>query len=185
VNAKPIIFETTELLQLPQICTCCGKTTRHTLAVKPADPSKFKQKLALDALSLAFPPAHIALAIKTLSTPNAQIPICRKCWFRHFLPDKKLFLVIVLHVLFFVGAFYWGIRAQYGYMLLNLLLACACLIFVGRKNISHDINTLPIRIYQFNGKYRYAIFGGPLYNHFVKITDLPQAGQVWPANSRS
>jgi hypothetical protein len=70
-------------------------------------------------------------------------------------------------------------------MLLNLLLACACLIFVGRKNISHDINTLPIRIYQFNGKYRYAIFGGPLYNHFVKITDLPQAGQVWPANSRS
>lgn len=168
MSPKPIIFETTKLLQLPQVCTCCGKTTRHTIAVKPADPSNFKQELALDALALAFPPAHIALAIKTLSTPNAAIPLCRKCWFRHFLPDRKLFLIIVLLVLFFVGAFYWGFHGQYGYMLLNLLLGSACLVFVGRKNMSHDINTLPIRIYKLNGKYRYAIFGGPLYDQFVK-----------------
>jgi hypothetical protein len=167
VNQQPIIVETTGLLELPKFCVCCGKATRRTVAIKPADPTNFKQELALDALALAFPPAHVALGFKVLSTPNATIPLCGMCRLKHFFPDPKLFTVIGLLVLFFIGAFFWGLRAQYGLMLLNLLLAVACLVFVARKNMPHDIGTLPVRIYRFDGKYRYAIFGGPLYDHVV------------------
>lgn len=168
MNSKPIIVETTELLQLPEVCVGCGKTTKHKVVVKPSDPSSSKQEFALNALALAVPPAHFVLAAKLFSTPNARIPLCRKCQFKHFLPDKKLFPVLALLVLSFVGAFYWGFRAQYGYMLAGLCLAIACLVFVARKNVPHDINTLPVRIFQVDGKYRYAIFGGPLYDYFNK-----------------
>jgi len=174
VNQQPIILETTRLLELPKFCVFCGKTTKRTIAIKPADPSHFKQELALDALALAFPPAHLALGIKILSTPNAKIPLCGMCRLKHFFPDPKLFVVIGLLVLFFIGAFFWGLHGQYGLMLLNLLLAIACLAFVARKNTPHDIGTLPVRIYQFDGKYRYAIFGGPLYDHFVKVQAVPR-----------
>jgi hypothetical protein len=168
VNSKPIVIETTKFLQLPQVCVCCGKATKQSIVVKPTDPSKFKQEFALNVLGLAFPPAHFVLAAELFSTPNAKIPLCRKCKFNHFLPDKKVFAFLALLVLFFVAAFYLGFRAQYGYMLLCLLLAIACLVWVARKNISHDVSTLPVRIFQSNGKYRYAIFGGPLYELFNK-----------------
>ena len=168
VSPKPIVFETAQLVELPKVCMCCGKATKHTIVVKPTDPSNVGQELALDALGLVFPPAHIASAVKVLSTPNAKIPLCRKCRFKHFLPDQRLFIFIGMLALLFLGAFYCGLHAQYGFMLLALFLATACLIFIARKNMSHDINTLPIRIYRYNGKYRYAIFGGPLFEHFSK-----------------
>jgi len=176
VNQQPIVFETTGLLELPKFCVCCGKATGSTIAIKPADPSNFKQELALDALALAFSPVHLVLGIKILSTPNAKIPLCGMCCLKHFIPDPKLFAIIGLLVLFFVGAFFGGLRAHYGLMFLNLLLAIACLVFVARKNIPHDIDTLPVRIYQFGEKYRYAIFGGPLYDYFVKVPPTPHQG---------
>lgn len=168
IHSQPLVIETVELLRLPSICVCCGQPTKRFLSVKPDDPTKIKEKFALDFLGLIFPPAIFASAAILFSTPNVKLPLCRRCRINYFLPDKKVFVFILTIILSFIGAFYHGFRQQYGIMLVYLILVVTCLVLLIRKNRSHQTKTLPVQVYQLNGRYRYAIFGGPLYEQFSK-----------------
>jgi hypothetical protein len=168
VHSQPIVVETVKLLDLPPVCACCGQPTKRVFAVKPSDPTKRKETFTLNFLGLIFPPLTFVSATILFSTPNAKLPLCRKCRFDYFLPDRKVIIFILTMLLCFICAFYYGFRQEYGFMLTYLFFAMVCLVLLIRKNRPHQIKTLPVQVYELNGRYRYVIYGGPLYDHFSK-----------------
>ena len=60
-----------------------------------------------------------------------------------------------------------------GWMMLALLFAFICLVYIGIKNIRYDLQTLPVRVYKLGNKFRYLIYGGPLYYLIRRKPDPP------------
>ena len=164
----PFIVETASPLQLRPNCVCCGRPTSQTTVIKPTDPSNAGANFLIDGLAMVFHPLHFVTAIRMLKAPAVKLPMCNSCRFNHFLPGRKTVIYVVLLVLFFIDAFYHGFQSKFGYMLLDLLLAVICLVMVAKKNVRHDVNTLPVRVSLHNQKFRYTIYGGPLYDYFKK-----------------
>ena len=73
-------------------------------------------------------------------------------------------IMIALVVLCFVDAFYTGFHERYGLMLLGLLGAMIFTILAIKKNVQHALQPLPVNVYLHEGKYRYVVYGGPIYD---------------------
>jgi hypothetical protein len=171
----PLVIESEKPLQLPPICACCGALAKYGIDIKPTDPSAVGQDLVVEGIGAFVHPIGLLISIKKLASPSVRIPMCKGCRLKHFLPGRNTLFFMALHVLFFADAFYHGFKTQYGYMFLDLLLAMACLVVVVRKNTRHNFITLPVRVSLHGGKFRYAIYDGPLYSYFEK-QKLPPAG---------
>jgi hypothetical protein len=168
-ESQPIVVESNGPLSLPPVCVCCGQPTRHACAIKPGDPSKIKQELLLDAIGLAVMPVHLFRSIQILLTKNVRFPMCLKCRINFFLPGKASMIMIVLVIFCFVDAFYEGFQQHYGWMLLDLLGAIIFTILAINRNAPHARQALPIGVYLHQGKYRYVVYGGPIYSWLKEI----------------
>ena len=170
-DSQPIIVESDGPLSLPPICVCCGQAARHACVIKPSDPSKIKQELLLDAVGLAVMPVHLFRSIQILQTKNIRFPMCLKCRFNFFLPSKTSMIMIVLVTFCFVDAFYVGFHEHYGWMFLDLLGAIIFTILAVKINSQHSLQALPVKVYLHKGKYRYVVYGGPIYNWLKGINN--------------
>ena len=72
--------------------------------------------------------------------------------------------MIVLVILCFVDAFYHGFGERYGWMFFDLLGVIIFMILAVKKNVRHTIQALPVNVYLHDGKYRYVVYGGPIYD---------------------
>jgi len=175
-KTQPIIIDSVEPLELPQVCVCCGNPGTHPIVIKPTEPPtalRVSQDLIVEVAGGIVHPLGLVLAANKLASPNVKIPMCARCHFNYFLPGKNAVVFIVLHIAFFIIAFVEGFKEKYGWMLLALLFAFICLIFVVRINARHNLKILPVRIYRIGKKFRYIIFGGPFYSQLRRTPNLP------------
>jgi hypothetical protein len=172
-NSRPIIVESNGPLSLPPVCVCCGSPARHACAIKPSDPSKFKQELALEAVGLFIHPVSWLRQIDMLRTKNALFPMCRKCRFSYFFPSKLSALFIVLVILCLADAFYAGFHKHFRLMLIDLVAVVVFMILAVKRNVPHSLQALPIRVFLHEGKYRYEVYGGPIYDLLERTKDAP------------
>jgi hypothetical protein len=169
VKAQPIVIESNGPLSLPPVCACCGRPAHHACVIKPNDPSKAKEELMLDAVGLVVLPVHLMRSIQILKTKNARIPMCLKCRFNYFLPGKISMIMIVLVTLCFIDAFHNGFQERYGLMFCDLLGAVIFMILAVKKSVRHSLQAMPVNVYLHKGKYRYVVYGGPIYDSFKGI----------------
>ena len=73
-------------------------------------------------------------------------------------------IMIVLAVLCIIDAFYNGFHERYALMLCDLLGAVIFTILAGKKNVQHSLQALPVNVCLHKGKYRYVVYGGPIYD---------------------
>jgi hypothetical protein len=169
MNSQPIIFESNGPLSLPPECVCCGRPARHACVIKPSDPSKIKQELMLDTIGLAVVPVHLMRSIQILQIKNVRFPMCLKCRLNYFLPSKTSMTMIVFVILCFVDAFYNGFGERYGWMLIDLLGVIIFIVLAIKKNVRHALQALPVNVYLHDGKYRYVVYGGSIYNRLKEL----------------
>ena len=168
-RSQPVVIDTVNPLKFPPFCACCGQPTKKTIKSEPiGDGVKASQDFLIESLGLIVHPIGLITGLAKLAATKPRIPICRTCWLKHFLPSKKTIVFILLHILFFVDAFYHGFQSKFGYMFVDLFLAMVCLAFVARKNMRHSLITFPIRIFLYKGMLRYVIYDGPFYDRFSK-----------------
>lgn len=118
----------------------------------------------LDALGLVVLPVHLMRSIEILRTKNVRFPMCLKCRLNYFLPGKTSMLMIVLMILCFIDAFHNGFHERYGLMICDLMGVVTFMVLAGKKNVQHSLQALPVNVYLHKGKYRYVVYGGPVYN---------------------
>jgi hypothetical protein len=163
-GSQPIVVESNGPLSLPPVCICCGQPARLACVIKPGNPSEIKQELLLDAVGLAVMPVNLFRSIQILNTKNVRFPMCLKCRLNYFLPSRTSMIMIALMVFCFIDAFYVGFHERYGLMLLDLLGAIIFMILAIKKNVQHALQALPVNVYLHEGKYRYVVYGGPIYD---------------------
>ena len=90
--------------------------------------------------------------------------MCLECRRNYFLPSKSSMTMIVLVILCFVDAFCNGFGERYGWMFIDLLGVIVFMVLAVKKNLRHASQALPVKVYLHNGKYRYVVYGGPIYD---------------------
>jgi hypothetical protein len=166
VAAKPIIFDSPQIISLPQYCVRCGESTLGAIVLKPMEARSLSGHLLETGLSIAFQPAHLAFGIALLSRPNAKIPMCGKCRWAHFLPNREMSAWTVFLLVSLGSAFYFGLREQFSVMLGGIMAAIIGLAMLAWRGRSKELKTLPVQVYYLKPGYRYVILGGPLHDFF-------------------
>lgn len=160
--SAPINYESDTPLTLPPLCLCCGQETQQTVPLRPVS-SPTKSSIALECLSLYFPPLHLVDLLAIVPKESVQVPLCGRCAHDHFLPAPGLWKPLIAFVIFLLAALPFIALGNtiLGYGLLAV--AVILMVLIARKNQSHEARLLPIKVYRENGRFRYEVWGGPFY----------------------